>query len=122
MNTGLSSGVSVLGDIVSPEPMPVLQGQIWGPLWGAYLEPVPFLFLVQDRSPPGLVGLSFRTSMPLSAFSSPLSTTSQVGQRPWQHSDQGGGRGLKGVLDKMEMRLPSLCERKEDSSAQGGCE
>lgn len=89
---------------------------------GAHLEPVPFLFLVQDRSPPGLVGRSFRTSMPPSAFCSPSSTTSQVGQHLWQHPGRSGGRGLRVVLDTMEMHLPSLCEGEEDSSAQGTCE
>lgn len=77
---------------------------------GAHLEPVPFLFLVQDRSPPGLVGLSFRTSMPLSVFCSPLSMTSQVGQRP----DRSGGPGPGAVLEETETHLSALREGKEE--------
>lgn len=121
MITGLSSGVFLVGETVTPELMPVHAGRVRGP-FGAHLEPIPFLSLVQDRSPLDPVGLSFRMSMPLSAFSSPSSMTSQVGRCPWQHPDQSGDPGLGVVLTEMEMCPPALCERKEDSSAQRPCE
>lgn len=111
MITGLSSGVLLVGKTVTLEPVPVLG---LGILLGVHLEPIPFLPLVQDRSPPDLVGLSFRTSMPLSAFSSPLSTTSQVGQSPWQSLDQSGNQGLRVVLTGIEKCPLALCKRKEE--------
>lgn len=119
MITGLRSGVSWVGETITREPKPVHSGWIWGTPLGDPVDPVPFLSLVQDRSPPGLVVLSFRMSMPLSAFSSPSSTTSQVGRCPWQPPDQRGDLTEMGVvLTEMEMWPPGLRERKEQLCAR----
>lgn len=123
MITGPSPGFSLVGETVTPEPQPAHSGQIWGTPLGAHLEPVPFRSLVQDRSPLGLAVLSFRTSMPLSASSSPSSMTSQVGQCPWQHPDQSGDPGLGWCLLLKWMCVHWVFVReRRNGTAQGTCE
>ena len=92
--TGLSSGFLLVGEMLPQSPDLCTQARFRGAPLRAHLEPVPFCSLVQDRSPLVLAVLSFRMSMPLSGSSSPSSTTSQVGQCPWQHPVQSGDPGL----------------------------